>query len=61
MAKIRNVSDGTLELRLDGFTVVAEVDEVVDVPDALYKSHVFPEALWADVSPPRKTTTKDEA
>lgn len=61
MAKIRNVSDGTLELRLDGFTVVAEVDEVVEVPDALYKTCVFPEALWADVAPPRKTTTKDEA
>lgn len=51
MAKIRNVSDDTLELRYAGQTLgVAEPDGVIELDDKLAKSLEFPESLWSVVS-----------
>ncbi|MGZ4663720.1 MAG: hypothetical protein ACXV5Q_01370 [Frankiaceae bacterium] len=54
MAKVRNVSDSPLELRLDGFTASADLDEVIEVPDAIFSAHDFAESLWSVVTPSSK-------
>lgn len=53
MAKIRNVSTDTLELRYAGRVLgVAEPDGVIEIPDEDAKSLEFPETLWNVVTPP---------
>lgn len=51
MAKVRNVSNDILELRLSGgdWRANAAPDEVVEVPDDLFKAHAWPEDLWTVV------------
>ena len=63
MAKIRNVSDGTLDLRVDGFTATVEQDEVTEVPDVIFAAYVWPESLWAVVVPaksPKASASTEE-
>lgn len=53
MAKIRNVSDDTLELRYAGRILgVAEPDGVIEIDDEDAKHLGFPESLWNVVTPP---------
>lgn len=61
MAKLRNVSADTLELRLNGgdWSATAEPDQVVEVPDDLYEQHAWPEDVWAVVST-RKTKNEEK-
>lgn len=60
MAKLRNVSPDTLELRLLGgdlrFTVAP--DEVVEVPDDVYKQHAWSEDVWTVVAAKSKNEEK---
>ncbi|MGZ6836777.1 MAG: hypothetical protein ACXVGE_13055 [Blastococcus sp.] len=60
MAKVRNVSDSPLELRLDGLIRTADLDEVIEVPDELFAAHSWSESLWAVVTP-AKSNKKSEA
>lgn len=63
MAKLRNVSDGPLDLRVDGFTATVEQDEVTDVPDTIFQAHAWPESLWAVVAPsktPKASASTEE-
>jgi hypothetical protein len=32
---------------------VVKADEVVEVPDEVYKAHAWSEELWAEVAPPK--------
>lgn len=53
MAKIRNVSNETLELRYGGRVLgVAEPDGLLEIDDADAKALEFPESLWDVVSAP---------
>ena len=55
MAKIRNVSTDTLELRYAGRVLgVAEPDGLLEIPDEDAKALEFPESLWTVVTPPAK-------
>ena len=55
MAKIRNVSTETLELRYGGRVLgVAEPDAVLEIADEDAKNLDFPESLWTVVTPPAK-------
>ena len=55
MAKIRNVSTDTLELRYGGQVLgVAEPDGLIEVDDQIARNLEFPESLWNVVTPPAK-------
>lgn len=58
MAKLRNISPDPLDVPLLGRTV--DVDEVVEVPDELFKQHSWADTLWSEVGGKSKTTTKSE-
>jgi hypothetical protein len=52
VAKIRNVSTDTLEVRYAGSVLgVAEPDGLLDIPDEVAKTLEFPESLWSVVTP----------
>jgi hypothetical protein len=55
VAKLRNISPDTLQVPLLGATV--EPDQVVDVPDQLFKDYAWPDSLWSVVS--AKKTEKE--
>lgn len=62
MAKIRNVSDDTLELRYAGRVLgTAEPDAILEVPDDVAKNVEFAESLWSVVATPRKHADKDKS
>lgn len=52
MAKLRNITDETLNVPLVGKHV--EPDEVVEVSDAVWAQHAWPETVWAEVEVPRR-------
>lgn len=55
MAKIRNVSTDTLELRYGGQVLgVAEPDGLIEVDDQIARTLEFPETLWNVVTAPAK-------
>lgn len=56
MASVRNMSKHTVDLRCIGRSV--DPDEKVDVPDDVFKAHVWPETVWDTDSPARKSTAK---
>lgn len=58
MAKLRFVGNEPADVPVLGRTV--EPDELVDVDDAVFKSRVWPEAQWAVVGEPKKSTAKDK-
>ncbi len=61
MAKIRNVSDGPLEVRLStGFTATVDPDSVLEVPDEEYDAHSWAESLWSLVTPAKKSPAKSD-
>lgn len=56
MAKYRNVSDDTLEVRYGGQHFgPAEPDAEIEIPDDIAKRLEFPESLWKVVSQPATT------
>lgn len=52
MAKLRNISDDTLDVRAFGQTV--EPDGVIEVNDALWAQHEWPDTVWAEIEVPRR-------
>lgn len=57
MAQIRNKTEHTLNIRV--LNRSAEPDELVDVPDDIFKEHVWPETVW-DVKATKSAKTKSE-
>ena len=52
MAKLRNITDETLHVPLAGQSV--EPDGLVEVSDAVWAQHAWPETVWAEVEVPRR-------
>jgi len=51
MAKLRNITDETLNVPLVGRDVAP--DEQIEVSDAVWAQHAWPETVWAEVAVPR--------
>ena len=53
MAKIRNITTETYELRYAGLSLGwAAPDAVLEIPDDVFKQLVFPETIWSVVAKP---------
>lgn len=62
MAKIRNITDDTYEIRYAGRSLgIAPPDGVLDIPDDIAKDLEFPESIWSVVAAPAKKTAKESA
>lgn len=62
MAKIRNITGDTYELKYAGVSLgVAGPDGVLDIPDDIAKKLEFPESIWSVVTPAAKKTAKESA
>jgi hypothetical protein len=58
MATLRNISADTLDVRAFGQTV--EPDGLLEVSDALWAQHEWPETVWAEVQVPRRVFDPSE-
>ena len=52
MAKLRNITDETLDVPLVGRHVAP--DEQIEVSDAIWAQHAWPETVWEEVEVPRR-------
>ena len=59
MAKLRNITDETLRVPLAG-DVHVEPDELLEVSDATWAQHAWPESTWAEVEVPKQVFDPDE-
>lgn len=53
MAKLRNITDETLRVPLAG-DVHVPPEELLEVSDAIWIQHAWPESTWAEVEVPRR-------
>lgn len=62
MPRIRNVSDVAVSLNAIGgpepFTASVDPDEVIEVPQDVFKAHEWPESIWHVVE--SRTNSKKE-
>jgi hypothetical protein len=52
VAKLRNITDDELDVRAFGETVAP--DGILEIPDAVWAQHAWPESVWQAIEVPRK-------
>ena len=52
MAKLRNITDETLHVPLAD--AIVEPDGIIEVSDAQWAQHAWPETVWSEVEVPRR-------